>query len=155
MTPIFTRGVYEKDLMTGPLRVTRSVVVPEGELAWRFSRSSGPGGQSVNTADSRVELSLDIARTTALGPVQRVRVLERLSRRLVAGVLTVKASEHRSQLRNREAALDRMAEILAGALAPPPPRRRPTKPRRGAVERRLADKKRRSRTKQLRRNEED
>jgi ribosome-associated protein len=142
-----------KDPMPGPLRVTRSVVIPERELTWRFSRSSGPGGQSVNTADSRVELGLDVARTTALGPVQRARVLERLSRRLVDGVLTVKASEHRSQLRNREAALERMAKILADALAPPPARRRPTKPRRGAVERRLADKKRRSRTKRLRRNE--
>jgi len=141
--------------MPGPLRVTRSVVIPERELAWRFSRSSGPGGQSVNTADSRVELSLDVARTSALGPVQRARVLERLSRRLVDGVLTVRASEHRSQLRNREAALERMAKILADALAPPPPRRRPTKPRRGAVERRLADKKRRSRTKRLRRSDED
>jgi ribosome-associated protein len=142
-----------KDPMPGPLRVTRSVVIPERELTWRFSRSSGPGGQSVNTADSRVELSVEVARTSALGPIQRARVLERLSRRLVDGVLTVRASEHRSQLRNREAALERMAKILAGALAPPPPRRRPTKPRRGAVERRLADKKRRSRTKQLRRNE--
>lgn len=141
--------------MPGPLRVTRSVVIPERELAWRFSRSSGPGGQSVNTADSRVELSLDVAGTSALGPVQRARVLERLSRRLVDGVLTVRASEHRSQLRNREAALERMAKILADALAPPPPRRRPTKPRRGAVERRLADKKRRSRTKRLRRSDED
>ena len=141
--------------MTGPLRVTRSVVIPERELAWRFSRSSGPGGQSVNTADSRVELSLDVARSTALGPVQRARVLERLSRRLVDGVLTVKASEHRSQLRNREAALERMAKTLAAALAPPPPRRRPTRPTRGAVERRLADKKRRARTKRLRRSEED
>jgi ribosome-associated protein len=139
--------------MTGPLRVTRSVVIPERELAWRFSRSSGPGGQSVNTADSRVELSLDVARTTALGPVQRARVLERLSRRLVDGVLTVKASEHRSQLRNREAALERMAQTLAAALAPPPPRRRPTRPTRGAVERRLADKKRRAKTKRLRRSD--
>ena len=103
--------------MPGPLRVTRSVVIPERELTWRFSRSSGPGGQSVNTADSRVELSLDVASTSALGPVQRARVLERLSRRLVDGVLTVRASEHRSQLRNREAALERMAKILADALA--------------------------------------
>ena len=141
--------------MTGPLRVTRSVVIPERELAWRFSRSSGPGGQSVNTADSRVELSLDVARSTALGPVQRARVLERLSRRLVDGVLTVRASEHRSQLRNREAALERMAKTLAAALAPPPPRRRPTRPTRGAVERRLADTKRRARTKRLRRSDED
>ena len=147
-----------KDPMPGPLRVTRSVVIPERELTWRFSRSSGPGGQSVNTADSRVELSLDVARTSALGPVQRARVLERLSRRLVDGVLTVRASEHRSQLRNREAALERMAKTLAGALAPPPPRRRPTRPTRGAVERRLAHKKRRARTKLRRsepRNEED
>ena len=142
-------------LMASPLRVTRSVIVPERELRWRFSRSSGPGGQSVNTADSRVELSLDLARTTSLGPVQRARVLDRLSKRLVDGVITVTASEHRSQLRNREAALERLAAILAKALAPPPPRRRPTKPRRGAVERRLADKKRRARTKQLRKNEED
>lgn len=141
--------------MPGPLRVTRSVVIPERELTWRFSRSSGPGGQSVNTADSRVELSLDVARTSALGPIQRARALERLSRRLVDGVLTVKASEHRSQLRNRDAALERMAKILAGALAPPPPRRRPTRPSRGSVERRLADKKRRSRTKQLRKSQED
>lgn len=141
--------------MPGPLRVTRSVVVPERELTWRFSRSSGPGGQSVNTADSRVELSLDLTTTTALGPVQRARVLERLSKQLVDGVITVTASEQRSQLRNREAALERLAAILAKALAPSPPPRRPTKPRRRAVERRLADKKRRSRTKRLRRNEED
>jgi ribosome-associated protein len=141
--------------MAGPLRVTRSVVVPERELRWRFSRSSGPGGQSVNTADSRVELSLDLTTTTALGPVQRARVLERLGRRLVDGVLTVAASEHRSQLQNREAALQRMAAILARALAPPPPRRRPTRPTRGSVERRLADKRRRSRTKRLRRPDEE
>lgn len=141
--------------MVSPLRVTRSVVVPERELRWRFSRSSGPGGQSVNTADSRVELSLDVASTTALGPVQRARALERLAGRLVDGVLTVTASEERSQLRNREAALERLAEILAAAVAPPPRRRRPTKPSRGSVERRLADKKRRARIKKLRRADED
>jgi ribosome-associated protein len=141
--------------MAGPLRVTRSVIVPERELRWRFSRSSGPGGQSVNTADSRVEVRLDLTTTTALGPVQRVRVLERLAGRLVDGVLSVTASEHRSQLRNREAALERLAGILAEALAPPPPRRRPTRPGRAAVERRLADKKRRARTKRLRRTEDE
>ena len=141
--------------MAGPLRVTRSVLVPERELKWRFSRSSGPGGQSVNTADSRVELSLDLTTTRALGPVQRARVLERLDRKLVDGVLTVTASEQRSQLQNREAARERLAEILAAALAPPPPRRRPTRPKRGAVERRLADKKRRGQTKRLRRSTDD
>jgi ribosome-associated protein len=142
-------------VVTGPLRVTRSVVVPERELRWRFSRSSGPGGQSVNTADSRVELSLDLSTTSALGPVQRARVMERLRRRLVDGVLTVKASEQRSQLQNREAARERLAGILASALAPPPPKRRPTRPSRGAVERRIADKKRRSRTKRDRRAADD
>ncbi|HEX9121765.1 MAG TPA: alternative ribosome rescue aminoacyl-tRNA hydrolase ArfB [Actinomycetota bacterium] len=131
------------------------MVVPARELRWRFSRSSGPGGQSVNTADSRVELSLDVTKTTALGPVQRARALERLADRLVDGVLTVTASEHRSQLQNREAALGRMAALLASAIAPPPARRRPTRPTRGSAERRLAGKRRRSQTKRLRRGEED
>jgi ribosome-associated protein len=109
----------------------------------------------VNTADSRVELSLDVANTSALGPIQRKRALERLSRRLVDGVLTVTASEHRSQYRNREAARDRLARILAGAVAPPPRQRKSTKPSRAAVERRLADKRRRARTKKLRRPDDD
>lgn len=141
--------------MAGPLRVTRSVVVPERELRWRFSRASGPGGQSVNTADSRVELSLDLSTTTALGPTLRARALERLSGRLVDGVLTIVAAEHRSQHLNREAALARLAEVLRGAVAPPPARRRPTKATRASVERRLAEKKRRSRTKKLRRPDDD
>jgi ribosome-associated protein len=141
--------------MVGPLRVSRSVVVPEKELRWRFSRSSGPGGQSVNTADSRVQLSLDLRTTTALGPVQRARALERLADRLVDGVLTVTAREERSQLRNREIALERLAEILAGAIAPPPRRRRPTKPSKRAVERRIAAKKRRAKTKRLRRVDDE
>jgi ribosome-associated protein len=139
----------------GPLRVSRSVLVPEKELKWRFSRSSGPGGQSVNTTDSRVELSLNLATTTALGPIQRARAMERLAGRLVDGVLTVTASQERSQLRNREHAMRRLAEILAKALAPPPPRRRPTRASRGSVERRLADKRRRAQTKRLRRAEDD
>ena len=139
----------------GPLRVGRSIVIPERELRWRFSHSSGPGGQGVNTADSRVELSFDVATTTALGPIQRKRALERLSRRLVDGVLTVSASEHRSQYQNREAAAERLASTLAKAVAPPPPRRRPTKPSRAAMERRLADKRRRARTKRLRRPDAD
>lgn len=141
--------------VNGPLRVTRSVLIPERELRWRFSRSSGPGGQSVNTADSRVELSLDIGRTTALGPVQRARALERLGGRLADGVLTVRASAQRSQLQNREAARERLVAVLAKAIAPPPPARRPTKPSRAATERRIAEKKRRARTKLLRRADED
>jgi ribosome-associated protein len=138
-----------------PLRVSRSVVVPEGELKWRFSRSSGPGGQSVNTADSRVELSLDLITTTALGPTLRARALERLDRKLVKGVLTVTASEQRSQHQNREAARARMAETLATAIAPPPKKRRPTRVSRGADEKRLADKHRRAETKRLRQPDDD
>ena len=141
--------------MAGPLRVTNEVAVPERELRWRFSRSSGPGGQSVNTADSRVELSLDVGTTTALDPEQRARALERLGGRLVGGVLTIAASEHRSQRRNRAAALERLAETMRAAIAPPPPRRRPTKATRGSVERRLAEKKRRAATKRLRRADDD
>jgi ribosome-associated protein len=141
--------------VNGPLRVTRSVLIPERELHWRFSRSSGPGGQSVNTADSRVELSLDIGRSTALGPIQRARALERLRGRLVDGVLTVRASAQRSQLQNREAARERLVAVLAKAIAPPPPVRRPTKPSKAATERRMAAKKRRARTKLLRRADED
>jgi ribosome-associated protein len=136
--------------MDGPLRVTRTISIPEKDLRWKFSHASGPGGQSVNTADSRVQLSLDVSTTTALGPKQRARVLQRLRDRLVDGVLTVTASEERSQLRNREAALERMAAILAAAVAPPPPPRKPTKPTRAATERRLEGKKRRGRTKRLR-----
>jgi ribosome-associated protein len=140
---------------TGPLRVSRTVLIPEGELRWRFSRSSGPGGQGVNTADSRVELSFDVARSTALGPMQRARALRRLDRRLVDGVLTVTASAQRGQLQNREAARERLAKMIAQAVAPPPPARRSTKPTKAAVERRLADKRRRAHVKRLRRSEDD
>jgi ribosome-associated protein len=138
-----------------PLRVTGSVVVPPHELSWRFSRSSGPGGQGVNTSDSRVELSLDVANSLAFPPMLRDRALRRLDGRLVDGVLTVTASEHRSQLRNREAALARLGELLRSAVAPPAAPRRPTRPTKGAVERRLADKRRRSERKKQRRASPD
>ena len=122
-------------------------MIPEAELTERFSRSSGPGGQGVNTTDSRVELSYDVAGSSALPEHLRERVLGRLSGRLVDGVVTVSASEHRSQLRNREAARERLAQLLREAVAPPPPRRRPTRPTLGSKERRLAQKKRRGETK--------
>ena len=136
--------------MPGDLRLRGSLVVPEAELSWRFSRSSGPGGQSVNTTDSRAELSFDVARTTALGPVLKARALERLGDRLVDGVLTVAASEQRSQLQNRRAAEERLAELLVEAIAPPPRPRRATRPSKGAVQRRLDEKKRRGQTKRRR-----
>ena len=137
--------------MTADLPVTSHVVLREGELQWRFSRSSGPGGQSVNTTDSRVELTVDLAASPAFTEGQRARVLTALGDRVVDGRLTVVASEHRSQLRNRRAAAERLAQILREALAPPPPPRRPTKPSRGARRRMAQAKARRSETKALRR----
>lgn len=133
------------------LVVSSRVTVPAGELRWRFSRSSGPGGQGVNTTDSRVELSFDVANSPSIPPFLRDRALARLGDRLTDGVLVVAASEHRSQLRNREAAAMRLASLLRGALAPPPRTRRPTMPSRGAVERRLTDKKANARRKAERR----
>jgi len=139
----------------GDLRVGERLVLPPAELSERFSRSSGPGGQSVNTADTRVELSWDVARSAALGERQRARLLERLRHRLVDGVLTIVASEHRSQLLNRQAARDRLAAVVRAAMAPPPPPRRPTRPTRGSQERRIAAKKRRGEVKRGRREPPD
>ncbi|MCP2370270.1 ribosome-associated protein [Agromyces terreus] len=133
------------------LRVDAGLTIPESELSWRFSRSSGPGGQGVNTADSRVELVWDVAGSAALTPIRRERILERLSSRLVDGVLTIAASEHRAQLRNRDAARARLAEIVAEAMRPPSPTRRPTRATRGSKERRLSAKRRRTDVKRLRR----
>lgn len=141
--------------MPGPLTVTARWTVPEAELSWRFSRSSGPGGQGVNTTDSRAELSYDVARAASLPEELRGRALRRLAGRLVDGVVTVAASEHRSQLQNREAAEQRLAQLLREAVAPPPPARRPTRPTRGSQERRLAGKKQRSQVKRLRRDTSD
>jgi len=133
----------------------RGTTIPAEELSWRFSRSAGPGGQSVNTTDSRVELSYDLMNFTALPPVHKQRALQALAGRLAGGVLTVTASESRSQLRNREAAAERMAALLTEATGPPPRPRRATKPSRAARERRLADKRRTSETKRLRRPDAD
>src|SRR5262245_10823181 len=137
------------------LRIGRTVVVPDRELSERFSRSSGPGGQGVNTSDSRVELSYDVERSPSLPETTRTRMLSRLAGRLVDGVLTVTASAHRAQLANRRAARERMAELLTQAAAPPPRKRRPTKPSRATNQRRLDAKKRRSETKQARRGRWD
>ncbi|MEZ0094954.1 alternative ribosome rescue aminoacyl-tRNA hydrolase ArfB [Streptacidiphilus sp. EB129] len=131
--------------MSLPVRVRGSYVLPDAELQWRFSRSSGPGGQHVNTSDTQVELRYDIAASATLPQVWKERALERLAGRLVEGtVLVVRASEHRSQWRNREAAAVRLGALLSDAVAPPPRTRRATRPSRGVVERRLTDKKRRA-----------
>lgn len=131
------------DPVDGPLVVTDTFVVPADELSWRFSRSSGPGGQGVNTADSRVELSWvpQTSRGVAALPERlRDRLLSRLRGELVQGAVVVVASEHRAQLRNRDAARRRLAQRLREAVAAPPRVRRPTRPTRGSVERRLQTK---------------
>ncbi|WP_353507839.1 alternative ribosome rescue aminoacyl-tRNA hydrolase ArfB [Intrasporangium sp.] len=126
------------------LAVSGSVVVPEAELEERFSRSSGPGGQGVNTTDSRVELTFDLATSSSIPEPMRARMLERLRGRLVDGRITVSASEHRTQLANRRAARERLAEILGEAATPAPAQRRATRPTRGSQERRLQAKRSRS-----------
>jgi ribosome-associated protein len=133
----------------------RGITIPPEELSWRFSRSPGPGGQSVNTTDSRAELSYDLASSTALPPLLQDRALRALAGRLTDGVLTVTASETRSQLRNREAAAERMSALLTDATGPPPTPRRPTRPSRAARERRLRDKRHSAQIKRLRRSNDD
>ncbi|WP_288799611.1 alternative ribosome rescue aminoacyl-tRNA hydrolase ArfB [uncultured Arsenicicoccus sp.] len=124
--------------------IPRGLVVPAAELTERFSRSSGPGGQGVNTTDSRVQLSWSPATSAALTEAQRGRVVAALASRLVDGVITIDASEHRSQRQNRQAARTRLADGIRQALAPPPPPRRATKPTKGSQRRRLAAKARRA-----------
>jgi ribosome-associated protein len=132
------------DLVLPPGRgIPDGLVIPDAELLERFSRSSGPGGQSVNTTDSRVELRWDVAGSSALGETQRARLLERLGPRLTDGAVTIVSSEHRSQLQNRTAARARLRMLLTDALAPPPPARRPTRPSRAAKQRRVDAKRRR------------
>ncbi len=133
------------------LRVTPALSIPATELRWRFSRSSGPGGQHVNTSDSRVQLSWSVADSATLSDDERSRLLASLGRRVVDGAVTVSASEQRSQLRNREIASRKLSELIAAGLAPEGPRRRATKATRGAHRRRLAAKQLRSATKQQRR----
>jgi len=125
------------------------LVIPANELVEQFSRSSGPGGQSVNTSDSRVELRFEVSASAAFSESQRSRALEALGPQVV-----VTASEHRSQHRNRVAARARLAGRIRDALAPPPVPRVPTKPSRAARRRRVDSKVRRGRTKALRQRPE-
>ena len=132
------------------LEVSAALSIPDSELRWKFSRSSGPGGQHVNTSDSRVQLTWSVVESGALSDEQRDLLLTKLGRRLVNGAITVTVSTQRSQLRNRETALETLAVLVREALAPPGPPRRATRPTRGSARRHLAAKKRRSETKQQR-----
>jgi ribosome-associated protein len=127
------------------IRVTRSVVLPLAEVELRFSRSSGPGGQHANTAETRVEALLDVEASTALSAAQKRRVLAK-----AGPVLRAVAQDERSQWRNRELAVERLVEQLRAALKVER-RRVATKPSRAARERRLEGKRRRAETKRLRR----
>jgi ribosome-associated protein len=130
---------------SGVLRVSGSCAIPLGELTWRFSRSGGPGGQHANTADTRVEVRFDVARSPSLGPRQRARLVERLGPEV-----RVVASDERSQVRNRELALQRLAARLAEGLRVTAPRR-PTRPTKASVQRRLEGKRRQADRKATRR----
>ena len=137
----------------GDLRVTAEILIPAGELRWRFSRSSGPGGQNVNSTDSRVDLMFDLAGTNALPQRLQARALARLTDHLVDGSLVITAREHRSQWQNRTAAQRRLVGLLLEAMRAPAPPRRATRPTRGSIERRLSAKRQRSNRKGQRRNQ--
>jgi ribosome-associated protein len=141
--------------MTDDVRVGPTLTIPGDELIVRASRSGGPGGQHVNTTASRIELRWDVAGSRAPDEEQRARLLAQLAPRLTTeGVLVLHASEHRSQLRNREAAIARLRTLVTEALLTPE-QRRPTRPSRAARRRRLDAKRARSETKGLRRPPED
>jgi ribosome-associated protein len=139
----------------GDLQLRGNLAIPAGELHWRFSHSGGPGGQGVNTSDSRVELTWDLGASSALPPALKERALTRLATRLTGTSITVAASEYRAQLRNREAAATRLVAIVNAAIAAPPRTRRATRPTAGSVERRIAAKKRRGQIKRTRRADDD
>lgn len=149
MTPLMSRPGDDLRVPSGP-GLPAGLVIPAAELVERFSRSPGPGGQSVNTSDTRVELVYDVTRSPALTETRRRRALAALGSQLVNGTIVVVASEHRSQHRNRVAARERLADLLRSALAPPPPPRRATRPTRGSQRRRLEEKKQRGATKAMR-----
>ena len=144
-----SRPGSDLDVAPGP-GVPEGLRVPATELAERFSKSTGPGGQSVNTTDSRVELEYDVVESAALNPVQRARILGTLGDQLTRGRIVVVADEHRSQHRNRVVARERLARLVRAALAPPPPPRRATGPSRRARMRRMDEKRQRGEVKQLR-----
>lgn len=146
--------MFEVRIASGP-GLPAGLVIPASELVERYSHASGPGGQGVNTSDSRVQLSFDVAASSALSETQRVRALRHLAARMDGTVLTIDAAQFRSQRRNRSDARERLAALIREAIAPPPPPRRATRPSRGSVERRLTSKHRRSALKRQRSSRDD
>ena len=150
MARLWTRDPCHTRVVSEDLVVTSAVTIPAAELLWKFTRSSGPGGQSVNTTDSRATVTFDLAGSASIPDYLRGRALNRLAARLVDGTLSITADEQRSQLQNRRAAEQRLAGLLRGAFAPPPPPRRPTKPSCTAIDKRIQAKKSRGHTKRMR-----
>ena len=146
-------GLNDLTIAPGP-GIPGGLVIVAADLTERFAKSTGPGGQGVNTTDSKVQLSIDIAACSSLSDPQRRRALRNLEPRLNGTFLTVTASTQRSQVRNRAEVRHRMAVLLRDALGPPPPPRRRTKPTRSSVRRRLESKKQRSELKSTRRQPE-
>lgn len=133
------------------MHISRTLTLPDGELRFRFSRSGGPGGQNVNTRDTKVEVIFDVATSPALGPRQRARLLRVLEGRLDAeGKLHVVSSDERTQGANRQLAVEKLRSILAEGLKADPAPRRPTRPSKSSVHRRLESKRARGRLKQQR-----
>ena len=132
------------------LTINSRLVIPSKELKWRFSRSSGPGGQGVNTTDSRVEVIFDITRSSVISPFLKQRLLLQLESRCINGCLNIVAAERRSQYQNRLLALDRLADLLREGLKAPQKARKVTKPTYSSKRRRIAAKKHRSVLKQSR-----
>ena len=136
--------------MDDDLFIKDGVVIARSELSWKFSRSSGPGGQSVNTTDSRVQLTFDLANSRSLTPALRERAMRRLTSRLTDGCIVITASEQRSQLQNRRQAEERLIQTLSAAVSPGPRIRRATRPTLASKNRRISDKKNRGQVKRLR-----
>ena len=132
------------------LPINSHLIIPSKELKWRFSRSSGPGGQGVNTTDSKVELIFDIKNSSVIGPFRKQRLISQLQSRCINDCLSVTASEERSQYRNRQLALTRMADLLREALKSPSPIRKPTQPTHASKKRRIKSKKKRGTLKRQR-----
>ena len=132
------------------LSINSSLIIPSKELKWRFSRSSGPGGQGVNTTDSRVELIFDIEHSSVISSFLKQRILKRLQSKCINGCINIVATQTRSQYQNRQLALSRLENLLQEGLRPPPKARKATKPTIAAQKQRITAKKRRSALKQKR-----